>query len=78
MIRLNQKQIGGETVTQTELARQLGISGGYLWKIYNGYAKPSDRLARKMKQATGKTSAWWGKARTGEIQKLFDRMMEAA
>jgi transcriptional regulator with XRE-family HTH domain len=68
---------GGEQVTQTELARQLGISGGYLWKIYNGYAIPSERMARRIKPATGKTASWWSKARLAEIQKLFDRLMEA-
>jgi transcriptional regulator with XRE-family HTH domain len=65
-------------VTQTELAKQLGISGGYLWKIYNGYARPSERMARKLRDATGKGVAFWQSAKLSAIQKYLNRMMEAA
>ena len=63
-------------MTQIELARLLGISNGYLWKIYNGYAKPSKRMAERLWPQTGKNFAWWVKARTSDIQKMFDRIME--
>ena len=65
-------------MTQLELARQLGMSAGYLWKIYNGYATPSNRMIIRMKPVTKMGVAWWKKARLADIQILFNRIMEAA
>lgn len=62
-------------MTQTELAKLLGMSGGYFWKIYNGYAKPSRRMVDRIMPYTGKAFSWWKAARTSQIQKLFDKIM---
>jgi transcriptional regulator with XRE-family HTH domain len=63
-------------VTQLELARKIGMSAGYLWKIYNGYAKPSDRMIHKIYPITRKKVAWWNTAKLSEIQRLFNALME--
>lgn len=59
-------------MNQLDKARLIGISQGYLWRIYNGYAKPGDKVLPFLVKATGKSRAWWRKARLGEIQKVID------
>lgn len=65
-------------MTQIELAKHLGISSGYLWKIYNGYARPSERMAIRLQDTTAKRPSWWKTAKQADIQKLFNKMMESA
>lgn len=59
-------------MNQMELAKKLGISQGWLWKIYNGYAYPGKAVAKKLESATGKSQAWWLKAGLSKIQKVLD------
>lgn len=55
-----------------ELARKLGVSQGWLWKIYNGYARPGKAVAAKLEKATGKDASWWRKATVSQIQRTID------
>ena len=55
-------------------AKLIGISQGYLWRIYNGYARPGKKVMPRLVKATGKKAAWWDKARIGEVQRVLDNI----
>ncbi len=60
-------------MNQMDLAKKLGISQGWLWKIYNGYATPGKAVAIKLWKATGhKDWHWWREATVKQIQKALD------
>ena len=59
-------------MNQMELAKKLGISQGWLWKIYNGYGTPGRLVSKKLFDVTGKPAEWWAKAKVSQIQKILD------
>ena len=59
-------------MTQLEIAKKIGISQGWYWKIYNGYAYPGKQSAKKLEAVTGKAQAWWKKAGQSQIQRTLD------
>jgi transcriptional regulator with XRE-family HTH domain len=58
-------------VNQIDRAQKVGISQGYFWKIYNGYATPGNKVLPRLIKATGKPKSWWFKARLGQVQKVL-------
>lgn len=59
-------------MNQMEQAKKIGITQGYLWKIYNGYATPGKAVAKKLSDATGKPAKWWKQASLSAVQKIID------
>ena len=59
-------------MNQMERAKRIGISQGWYWKIYNGYAFPGKDAADKMEKITGKTRQWWQSAKLSQIQRVLD------
>ena len=59
-------------MNQMELSKKLGISQGWLWKIYHGYGTPGRLVAKKLELATGKPVQWWVNAKVSQIQKVLD------
>lgn len=64
-------------MTQTELAKHLGVSQGYLSRIYNGFRRPSWTLAQRWKPKTKRTYEWWREAKQADVQRVFNRLLEA-
>jgi transcriptional regulator with XRE-family HTH domain len=64
-------------MTQTELAEKLGISQGYFSRIYTGGRRPSWKLAQRWKPMTRRTYEWWREAKQADIQRVFNRLLEA-
>ena len=64
-------------MTQTELAKHLGVSQGYLSRIYHGGRRPSWSLAQRWKPQTRRTYEWWRGATQKDVQRILNRMMEA-
>lgn len=59
-------------MNQMDRAKLIGVSQGYLWRVYHGYAKPGKKVLPKLIKATGKNSKWWDKASISEVQKVLD------
>ena len=59
-------------MTQLDKAKEIGISQGWLWKIYNGYAVPGEASAKRLEKVTGKPRDFWKTASLRQIQKTLD------
>ena len=61
-------------MTQTELAKLLGISQPYLNNIYHGRRRPSYNMAKRMQKVTHRTHDWWRESELSDVQKHLDRI----
>ncbi len=61
-------------MTQMDVAKRLGISQGWLWKIYHGYAIPGKSASERLEKLTGKPQSWWATAKVSQVQKTIDNI----
>ena len=59
-------------MNQMERAKKIGISQGWFWKIYNGYAYPGKSVAGKLEKITGKPRRWWETSKLSTVQRVLD------
>ena len=61
-----------ENITQTKVAKKIGITQSYFSKIINGRCRPHYQTAKRLEKALGIPLIVWMEGTAKEIQKALD------
>ena len=64
----------GTMKNQGDIAKQIGISGGFLSLILSGRARPSWSTAKRLAEITATDPAFWMEAKAEDLRRVVDQV----